>query len=114
VYGGKRIPDHIRVFNKVGWAYGFVTDVSYIVDFKNNIEFMLTTTVYTNEDGVLNDNIYEYETMAFPFLYRVGQDFYQYDLHRKRKFRPDLKDFKIIYEHRDLNDTRPSIKEVDN
>ena len=114
VYGGKRIPDHIRVFNKVGWAYGFLTDVSYIADFKNNIEFILTTTVYTNEDGVLNDNIYEYETMGFPFLYYVGQDFYQYDLHRKRKFRPDLKDFKIIYEHREIHDTRPSIKEVDN
>jgi beta-lactamase class A len=114
VYGGRGIPDYIRVFNKVGWAYGFLTDVSYIADFKNNIEFMLTATVYTNEDGVLNDNVYEYETMAFPFFYYLGQDFYQYDLHRKRKFQPDLKDFKLKYDHRDPNNTRPSIKEVDN
>jgi hypothetical protein len=111
---GRVMPDHVRVFNKVGWAYGFLTDVSYIVDFKNQIEFMLTATVYANEDGILNDNKYEYETVALPFLYRVGQDMYQHDLLRKRKFKPDLTKFRINYEHRDPSDTRPSIKDVDN
>jgi hypothetical protein len=111
---GKQMPDQIRVFNKVGWAYGFLTDVSYIVDFSNHIEFMLTATVYTNEDGILNDNKYEYETMGFPFIYRVGQDIYQYDLHRQRKYKPDLSKFHLVYEHRDPTDKRPPIKEVDN
>jgi Beta-lactamase enzyme family len=111
---GRRMPDHIRVFNKVGWAYGFLTDVSYIVDFRNRIEFMITATVYTNEDGILNDNTYEYETMALPFLYRIGQDIYQYDLHRQRKYKSDLKKFHLVYEHRDPADKRPSIKDVDN
>ena len=111
---GRRMPDFIRVFNKVGWAYGFLTDVSYIVDYRNHIEFMLTATVYTNEDGILNDEKYEYETMALPFLYRVGQDIYQYDLLRKRKFKPDLNKFQLPYEHRDPADTRPPIKVVDN
>jgi len=46
--GGRQIPAHIRVFNKVGWSYGFLTDVSYIADFKNRIEFMLTAVVYAN------------------------------------------------------------------
>ena len=112
--GGRQIPSDIRVFNKVGWAYGFLTDVSYIVDFKNHIEFMLTATVYANEDGILNDDVYEYETIALPFLYRVGKDIYQYDLQRERKFRPDLQKFQLKYEHRDPSDTRLSIKEVDN
>jgi len=112
--GSRVIPDYIRVFNKVGWAYGFLTDVSYVADFKNRIEFMLTCTVYANEDGILNDNIYEYETIALPFLYRLGQDIYQYDLNRKRRFKPDLKNFNIRYEHRDPGDKRPSVKEVDN
>ena len=75
---------------------------------------MLTCTVYANEDGILNDNIDEYETIALPFLYRLGQDVYQYDLNRKRRFKPDLKDFNIRYEHRDPGDKRPSVKEVDN
>ncbi len=112
--GGHQIPGNIRVFNKVGWAYGFLTDISYIVDFKNQIEFMLSATVYANEDGILNDNTYEYDNIALPFLYRVEQDVYQYDLHRKRKFMPDLRNFQIKYEHRDPADIRPSIKEVDN
>jgi hypothetical protein len=111
---GRRMPANIRVFNKAGWAYGFLTDVSYIVDFKNQTEFMLTATVYTNEDGILNDNTYEYESMALPFLYRVGQDVYQYDRRRPRKFKPDLRDFRLQYDHRDPADSRPSIKIVDN
>jgi Beta-lactamase enzyme family len=112
--GGHNLPARIRVFNKVGWAYGFLTDVSYIVDFANRIEFMITATVYTNEDGILNDNKYEYETMALPFLYRVGQDIYQYDLQRQRKFKPDLTKFQLTYEHRDPADRRPVIKDADN
>jgi hypothetical protein len=112
--GSRNIPGYIRVFNKVGWAYGFLTDVSYIADFKNQTEFMLTATIYANEDGILNDNIYEYETVALPFLYRAGQDIYQYDLHRKREFKPDLKSFIIRYEKRDPADKRPSVKDVDN
>ena len=112
--GGHAVPGTIRVFNKVGWAYGFLTDVSYIVDLSNHIEYMLTATVYANEDGILNDNTYEYESMALPFLYRVGQDIYKFDLSRKRAFKPDLKKFRLEYEHRDPADTRPAIKEVDN
>jgi hypothetical protein len=112
--GGRQLPENIRVFNKVGWAYGFLTDVSYIVDFKNHVEFMLSATVYANADGILNDNKYEYDSLALPFLYRVGQDVYQFELFRKRKFQPDLHDFQIKYDRRDPADKRPSIKDVDN
>jgi Beta-lactamase enzyme family len=112
--GGHQIPGNIRVFNKVGWAYGFLTDISYIVDFRDQIEFMLSATVYANEDGILNDNTYDYDSIALPFLYRVEQDVFHYDLYRKRKFIPDLRNFQIIYEHRDPADNRPSIKDVDN
>ncbi|MBP6688033.1 MAG: serine hydrolase, partial [Lacibacter sp.] len=38
----KKLPKHSRIFNKVGWSYGFLTDVAYIVDFEKNIEFMLS------------------------------------------------------------------------
>ena len=111
---GRPMPPDIRVFNKVGWAYGFLTDVSYIVDFKHQIEFMLTATVYINEDGILNDNMYEYQSLGFPFLYQVGQTVYQYDLKRNRKVKPDLQPFRLKYEHRDPADTRPSVRNVDN
>jgi len=101
------------VFNKVGWAYGFLTDISYVVDFKHNIEYMLTATVYANSDGILNDDKYDFETVAHPFMYAVGQAVYQYELQRKRAYKPDLSAFKIQYEKR-VEDKRPVVKEVDN
>ena len=108
------MPSHVRVFNKVGWAYGFMTDVSYVADFRNKVEFMLTATVYTNSDGVLNDNLYEYKEIGWPFLYEVGQTLYQHELKRSRKFAPDLSKFELRYEKRDPGDHRKSIKDVDN
>jgi hypothetical protein len=34
-HGSHTIPHYLRVFNKVGWSYGCMTDVSYVADFKN-------------------------------------------------------------------------------
>ncbi len=108
------MPHNIRVFNKVGWAYGFLTDVSYVIDFTNNIEFMLSATIYVNKDAVLNDEKYEYKSVGQPFLYRLGQSIYGYELQRKKAVIPNLSDFKIQYQHRAPNDNRPSIKNADN
>jgi hypothetical protein len=109
-----RMPPHVRVFNKVGWSYGFLTDVSYVVDFKNRVEFMLAATLYVNSDEVLNDGKYEYNSIGYPFLYQLGQTIYTYELGRKRTYQPNLSAFKIKYERREQNDTRPSLSEVDN
>jgi hypothetical protein len=95
--GKSKIPPHIRVFNKTGWSYGFLTDVAYIVDFKNNVEFMLSGVIYVNKDGVLNDDKYEYEQTGYPFFKEIGNIIYQHELKRKRKNKPDLKDFKLQY-----------------
>jgi hypothetical protein len=110
----KKIPDHIRVFNKVGWAYGFLTDVSYIRDTLNNIEYMLAATVYVNSDGIVNDSKYDEETVGFPFLRTIGDRFYTYELSRKRKFQPKLNMFGLSYDKRDPLDKRPAIKIADN
>ncbi|HEX2627790.1 MAG TPA: serine hydrolase [Chitinophagaceae bacterium] len=107
------MPQGVRVFNKVGWAYGCLTDVSYIADFNNKVEFMLSATIYVNSDGVLNDNKYEYTTVGWPFLYQLGQAMYQYELKRKRKSVPDLSAFKMEYKLRP-EDGRKAIKDADN
>ncbi|GAB3335941.1 hypothetical protein GCM10027299_45470 [Larkinella ripae] len=108
-----RLPEGVRVFNKVGWAYGFMTDASYVADFTNKVEFMLSATIYVNRDEILNDNRYEYESVAHPFLYQLGQLIYEYERKRARKNRPDLSDFQLSYEQRTV-DNRPTIREVDN
>ncbi|MFN2438645.1 MAG: serine hydrolase [Chitinophagaceae bacterium] len=110
----QQMPGHVRVFNKVGWAYGFLTDASYVADFKNKVEFMLAATIYVNSDEVLNDDKYDYDTIGYPFLYQLGQTIYKYELQRPRKYKPDLSAFKLQYEQRNPNDKRPAIKEVDN
>ena len=111
--GNKNIPPYIRVFNKVGWAYGCLTDVSYVADFKNKVEFMLTATIYVNSDGVMNDNKYDYDNIGYPFLYKLGQCIYNYELKRERKYKPDLSGFNLHFEKR-KEDGRLAIKEIDN
>lgn len=108
------MPKHIRVFNKVGWAYGFLTDVSYVLDTKNNIDYMLSATVYVNSDGVVNDSKYDEENVGFPFLNKIGTAFYEYDLNRTRKYQPKLINQVKQYEKRNPKDTRPSILNADN
>ncbi len=108
------IPSHIRVFNKVGWAYGFMTDVSYVLDTKNNIDYMLSATIYVNSDGVVNDSKYDEETVGFPFFDKIGRAIYAYELSRSHQHKPVLVNPVKVYEKRDPNDKRPSIKQADN
>jgi hypothetical protein len=58
----------VTVYNKIGQAYGFTTENAWIVDEEGGRSFFLAATLYTNEDGVLNDDHYEYDTVAEPFL----------------------------------------------
>ena len=100
LYGSEKtkMPSNIRIFNKVGNAYGFLTDVAYIVDFENNIEFALSATIYVNKDEIFNDDKYEYETIGFPFMKNLGKTIYDYELTRERKNKPDLSKFKLTYD----------------
>ena len=109
-----RMPTGVRVFNKVGWAYGFLTDVSYVVDTINRVDYFLSATLYVNSDGVVNDSKYDEETVGFPFLRELGGLVYNYELSRNRSFRPPLNIQGIRYEKRDQTDNRPTIKEADN
>lgn len=96
--GKEKLPNDIRVFNKIGGAYGFLTDVAYVADFEKNIEFMLSATIYCNSDQVFNDDKYDYDTIGYPFLKYLGQVIYAYELNRSRKYPPDLTEFKMRYE----------------
>jgi hypothetical protein len=102
IYGdspeGARMPESVRIFNKVGWAYGFLTDVAYVVDFENGAEFLLAATIHVNADGIYNDDNYEYGSVGLPFLATLGRIIYEHELKRKRRHRPDLSRFKVEYD----------------
>ena len=65
--------DAIRIHNKVGLAYGTLTDVAYITDRENGVEFLLSATILVNENQIFNDNQYEYEEKGIPFLAELGR-----------------------------------------
>jgi hypothetical protein len=65
--------ERLRIANKIGQAYGFTTENAQVVDTASGRSFFLATTLYTNEDGVLNDDAYDYQTVALPFLTDLGE-----------------------------------------
>lgn len=67
------LPAHIRIVNVIGQAYGFVTDCAYIANEKSNTDFFLAVRIYVNEDGILNDDKYEYKEIAYPLMEKLGK-----------------------------------------
>ena len=82
----KNIPSHIKIYNKVGYAYGTLTDCAYIVDHKNKLSYFITATILVNKNGVFNDNKYEYDSVGIPFLAALGREIHRYEKYKKRKF----------------------------
>ncbi|SHJ28137.1 serine hydrolase [Pseudozobellia thermophila] len=84
MYGDTKenIPPTVKIYNKVGFAYGTLTDCAYIVDTENKVEFMITATILVNKNGIFNDNTYEYEQVGIPFLAELGRQLYHYEVGR--------------------------------
>ncbi|MBC6612219.1 serine hydrolase [Hymenobacter sp. BT507] len=78
------LPAGVRIYNKIGQAYGFLIDNAYIADEAHGVEFLLSAVIYVNADGVLNDDHYDYDTIGFPFLRDLGRAVYEWELRRKQ------------------------------
>lgn len=99
-YGGDssvHLNPSLRIFNKVGDAYGYTIDNAYFADSKNKVEFLLSAVIQSNEDGIFNDDKYEYTTICLPFLRNLGQVIYNYELKRPKENMPDLSRFEFDY-----------------
>ena len=73
----KLIPKDIKIYNKVGLAYGHLTETAYITNKNKKIEFLLSATLKVNENEIYNDGIYEYDSIGIPFLSKLGKLIYQ-------------------------------------
>ncbi|KAJ7524054.1 hypothetical protein O6H91_18G075200 [Diphasiastrum complanatum] len=51
----------LRIFNKIGRAYGFSVDNSYVFDVETGQNFFLSAVIYTNANEIVNDDKYEYD-----------------------------------------------------
>ena len=78
-----RIPDHLKIYNKVGYAYGTLTETAYIEDSLHNIQFLLSATILVNKNGIFNDDTYEFNSTGIPFLAQLGRELYQLKLNER-------------------------------
>ncbi len=100
IYYGSSSPtvpsDSVRVFNIVGRAYGFLSDCAYVVDVKNNVEFMLSATMYLNERDIVGTGKYEYDKLGLPFLKDLGNLIYKVEKDRNPKYKANLEEFDLF------------------
>lgn len=71
------MPNHVKIYNKVGYAYGYLTDCAYIVNEHTKKRYFLTATIHVNENKIYNDGVYEYEDLGIPFLAELGRQLIQ-------------------------------------
>lgn len=69
----KAIPKDITIYNKVGLAYGYLTDCAFIINNKTNKKYIITATIHVNDNQIYNDGIYEYDAIGVPFLAELGR-----------------------------------------
>lgn len=63
----------LEIANKVGTAYGFTVENAMVGNRSNGRMVFVTATLYTNANQTLNDDTYEYATVARPFLADLGE-----------------------------------------
>jgi len=80
----------LRIYNIVGMSHGYLADVAYFADSTYHTEFMLSCVLYVNHNQVINDGLYEYSSVGLPFLCRLGQVVYDYEISRPKHHQADL------------------------
>ena len=77
------IPEEYKIYNKVGYAYGTLTDTAYIINEEEGVEFILHATLLVNQNKIFNDDQYEYEEVGIPFLAALGREIYRWEKDRQ-------------------------------
>lgn len=98
-YGAEKVKPNpsVRIFNKVGDAYGHLIDIAYIVDFESKTEFFLSAIIYCNKDGILNDDQYDYNSIGLPFMKNLGRIIFEFEKKRQKKYLPNLENVTFDY-----------------
>ena len=74
-------------------SHGYLADIAYFADSLHQSEFMLSAVLYVNQDGIINDGAYEYDSIGQPFLAQLGHAIQQFEAQRPRRMRPNLTEF---------------------
>ncbi len=46
---------------------------------------------------IFNDGVYEYDSIGFPFMARLGQAIYNFELKREKQVEPDLEELESLF-----------------
>ena len=71
---------NLRIYNKVGLASGFLSDVSYFEDKENDIRFFLSAAIFAKKDGTVGGGPNNYFDLGMPALRKIGSLIYHYEL----------------------------------
>lgn len=94
------IPSGVRIFNKCGWALGFLTDAAYIADATNHAEYMLAAALRVDDDGSAGEDHYRYGE-GKRLLGRLSRLIYRHELQRPKKYRSSLSRYIYSFHPRD-------------
>lgn len=84
-FGGEKYSGQLlRSFNTSGTAYGQMTDAAIFKDETRNIEYIVSATIYSNADGIINDDKYDYNTVGLPFFKSLGKAVYDHEMKKKK------------------------------
>lgn len=95
-----KLPSRIRIFNKVGLAYGYLVDCAYVVDFDLGVEFFVSAVLYVGSPpGGPSASGYNWQKGLY-FFKELGWALYRYETARKRPRMPDLSSLRYDYQNR--------------
>ena len=77
IYGDEELEfsNRFKIFNKVGLAYGQLTDTAYIIN--DDVSIILTATIDVNSNKIYNDDNYDYDLIGFPFLAQLSRGIFK-------------------------------------
>jgi hypothetical protein len=68
----------LRIYNKVGIAGGFISDVSFFHDKRTGLKFYLSAAMLAKKDGRMDNGKYNYFDIGIPVFRKIGSFIYEY------------------------------------
>ncbi len=70
--GAQKLPTGISSTNKIGQAYGFLTDCAFFQKSNSQDRYLISASILVNKDQIFNDDQYEYDEIGLPYLRNLG------------------------------------------
>lgn len=67
----------LRIYNKVGIAGGYISDVSFIEDKRIGLKYFLSGSMHAKKDGIIGNNNFNYYDIGIPTFRKIGELVYR-------------------------------------